>query len=314
MARAYGSRAQLLAKFETTYGTAPTAVNYEQLPFVSCDVGSMQGLIESNLIGEGRDPLVPARDVVDVEGDIVIPVDVRNIGQWLRALLDAPTTVGAVAPFTHTYVSGKITLPSLALEVGYAEVPAFNMLTGCRIDAMTLRFERSGNADATVTVIGQKETRAGATAGGTPTKRTFTRFNQFQGSIKKDAVAIANITEATLEYRNGSEKVPAIRSDGLIEAVEPTMSRLTGRLVTRFADTTLLAAAEAGTPMELELAYTIDANNKLTFTAHEVLLPKPKIAISGPGGIEVAFDWQGAKDPALAKMLTVVLINDVSAY
>ena len=39
MARAIGANAQLLGRFETAYGAAPTG-NFARLPFVSCDLGS----------------------------------------------------------------------------------------------------------------------------------------------------------------------------------------------------------------------------------------------------------------------------------
>jgi hypothetical protein len=82
----------------------------------------------------------------------------------------------------------------------------------------------------------------------------------------------------------------------------------------RFADTTLIDAATDNTPLELAFAYTIDADKSLTFTAHEVYLPKPKLAISGPGGVQATFDWQAAKATSPARMLTVVLKNDVASY
>ena len=91
MARAYGANAQLLGKFETVYGTPPTG-NYIKFPFVSSDLGSEQGLIASDLLGQGRDPSQPIRDVIRVEGNVVVPVDLRNFGHWLKALLGAPTT------------------------------------------------------------------------------------------------------------------------------------------------------------------------------------------------------------------------------
>jgi hypothetical protein len=85
MARAYGANAQLLGKFETVYGTPPTG-NYIKFPFVSSDLGSEQGLIASDLLGQGRDPSQPIRDVIRVEGNVVVPVDLRNFGHWLKAL------------------------------------------------------------------------------------------------------------------------------------------------------------------------------------------------------------------------------------
>ena len=111
MARAYGANASLLAAFEPTYGTTPTG-DFGKIPFVSTTLGSEQGLIANDLIGLGRDPSAPIRDVIKVEGDIVIPIDLRNIGMWLKALLGSPVSLGDTA-HTHTFVSGNSGLPSL---------------------------------------------------------------------------------------------------------------------------------------------------------------------------------------------------------
>ena len=312
MARAYGANAQLLGKFETVYGT-PASGNYIKFPFVSSDLGSEQGLIASDLLGQGRDPSQPIRDVIRVEGNVVVPVDLRNFGHWLKALLGAPTTTGT-GPYTHTFVSGASSLPSIALEVGMPEVPIFFTEAGVRVNSAQLTFARSGAANATLNCIAQGETDAGVTGGGTPTTATLTRFNQFQASIKKDGVQLGNVTGAQLTYSNNLERIETIRSDGKIDGADPTIAALTGNIEVRFADTTLIDAATDNTPLELAFAYTIDADKSLTFTAHEVYLPKPKLAISGPGGVQATFDWQAAKATSPARMLTVVLKNDVASY
>jgi hypothetical protein len=64
----------------------------------------------------------------------------------------------------------------------------------------------------------------------------------------------------------------------------------------------------------LTFGYAIDAERRLTFIAHEVYLPKPKLSISGPGGIQATFEWQAAKAAGVARMLTVELVNDVTTY
>lgn len=312
MARAYGANAQLLGKFETVYGTPPTG-NYIKFPFVSCDLGSEQGLIASDLLGQGHDPSQPIRDVIRVEGNVVVPVDLRNFGHWLKALLGAPTTTGT-GPYTHTFASGAASLPSLALEVGMPEVPIFFTEAGVRVNSAQLTFARSGAANATLNCIAQGETDAGVTGGGSPTTASLTRFNQFQASIKKDGVQLGNVTGAQLTYSNNLERIETIRSDGKIDGADPTIAALTGNIEVRFADTTLIDAATDNTPLELAFAYTIDADKSLTFTAHEVYLPKPKLAISGPGGVQATFDWQAAKATSPARMLTVVLKNDIASY
>ena len=311
MARAYGANTQLLGKFETVYGTPPTG-NYIKFPFVSSDLGSEQGLIASDLLGQGRDPSQPIRDVIRVEGNVVVPVDLRNFGHWLKALLGAPTTTGT-GPYTHTFASGAASLPSIALEVGMLDVPIFFTEAGVRVNSAQLSFSRSGAANATLNCIAQGETDAGVTGGGTPTTATLTRFNQFQASIKKDGVQLGNVTGAQLTYSNNLERIETIRSDGKIDGADPTIAGLTGSIDVRFADTTLIDAATNNTPVILEFGYVIDASRSLIFTAHQVYLPKPKLSITGPGGVQASFNWQAAK-PDAGQMLTVTLTNDVEDY
>ena len=313
MARAYGANAQLLGLFETTYGTPPTT-DFIKFPFVSSDLGSEQGLIASNLLGQGRDPAQPIRDVIKVTGNMVVPVDLRNFGHWLKCMLGAPVTTGSSAPYTHTFKSGASSLPSLSVEVGMPDIPAYFMNAGVRVNSAQLTFARSGAADATLACIAQGETRGNSSSGGSATSAVLTRFNQFQGSIKKDGTQLGNVTGAQMTYTNNLATIETIRSDGKIDGADPTIAALTGTLDVRFADTTLIDDATNNTPVELDFAYIIDASNSLVFTAHEVYLPKPKLSISGPGGVQANFAWQAANNTTAGCMMTVVLKNDVVSY
>ena len=91
MARAHGARAQMALAFESVYGTAP-ATGYRTVPFASTTLGSEQPLIASELLGQGRDPLAPIKDAVTADGDVVVPIDVENLGLWLKAAFGAPVT------------------------------------------------------------------------------------------------------------------------------------------------------------------------------------------------------------------------------
>lgn len=84
----------LVLKPPMVRGTPPNAGAFHVIPFVSSDLDSAQGLIESNVLGLGRDPTAPFQDVINVDGDVVVPVDLRNIGLWLKAMFAAPTTTG----------------------------------------------------------------------------------------------------------------------------------------------------------------------------------------------------------------------------
>ncbi len=271
MARAYGANASLLAAFEPTYGNTPTG-DFGKIPFVSTTLGSEQGLIANDLIGLGRDPSAPIRDVIKVEGDIVIPIDLRNIGMWLKALLGNPVSVGDTA-HTHTFVSGNSGLPSLSLETGLPDIPAYFLASGVMANSLQVKFARSGAADATLGLIAQGEVKRTASADATPTTLPITRFNQFQGSIKKNGQALGNVVAAQWPYSNNLARLETIRSDGKIEGADPTVASLTGNLEVRFADTELIDAATNNTPLELTFSYVIDATKSLTFIAHEVYLP-----------------------------------------
>ena len=313
MSRAYGWNARLIIGFETVYGTAPASGAFHLVPFVSSDLDSAQGLIESNVLGLGRDPTQPYQDVINVDGDIVIPVDLRNIGHWLKAVFGAPTTTGA-GPYTHEFKSGGVTLPSLAVEVGMPEIPDFPLFTGVRANSMAFNFQRSGEAQVTINLIGQGETPQVATRDASPDLAEYTRFSQFQGSVKQGGNPLGNVTSASVTYNNNLERIETIRDDGKIDGVDPGVAALTGNIAVRYADNSLMNTARSGVPIDLELAYRIDADRQLIISCHEVYLPKPKRSISGPNGIEATYDFQGAKDAVLGNMVTVTLINDVETY
>ena len=313
MARAYGSRAQLALAYESTYGTAPVS-GYTKLPFATSGLSSEQPLVDSELLGYGRDPLAPIKDAVTADGDIVIPVDVDGIGFWLKAAFGSPTTTGT-GPYTHEFKSGGLTLPSMAIEIGTPEVPNFSMFTGCRLDQLQFSMQRAGNLQATVQIVAQGEARATMTAAGTPADLAqLKRFGHFNGAITRNASALAAIVSSDFTYSNNLDRVETIRADGKIDGADPTIAAMTGSLVARFADTTLLDQAVAGSSCELEFSWTISSSESLTVTVHEVYLPVPRRSIEGPGGIQATYDWQAALNAVAGVMCTTTLVNSVASY
>ena len=313
MARAHGARAQMALAFESVYGTAP-ATGFRTVPFASTTLGSEQPLIASELLGQGRDPLAPIKDAVTADGDVVVPIDVENLGLWLKAAFGAPTTTGVEAPYTHEFQSGSWTLPSMSIETGMPEVPRYAMYSGCVLDQITWQMQRSGLLTATARLVAQGETVGTTTSAGTPAALELKRFGHFNGSITRNGTALGNVVSAEITYANNLDRIETIRSDGRIEGADPGMAALTGRVEVRFADTALITQAIDGTPCELVFAWSLGANASFTFTAHAVYLPRPRIEIPGPQGIQATFDWQAAKAVSPARMCTAVLVNTVVSY
>ncbi len=313
MARAQGSRSQLAAAYETTYGTAP-ASGFFQMPFATASLGAEQPLIESELLGYGRDPLPPIKDVVTADGEIEVPVDLEAIGFWLKAAFGDPTTIGTAPDYTHTFTSGSWSLPSMSIEVALPEIPRFAMYTGCVLDELRWTMERRGLLTATASLVAQGENVVTTTAAGTPTAWNLQRFGHFNGSIMRDGAALGNVVSAELAYANNLDRIETIRNDGRIDGADPSIAALTGRIDVRFADTTLMDQALNGTAAELEFSWTQSPTQSLTITAHAVYLPRPRVEIQGPQGIQASFDWQAAYDSAAGQMCTVVLNNQVAGY
>jgi hypothetical protein len=421
MARAIGARSQLALAFETVTGIAPVS-GFRQVPFVSSGLGADQPLLESEVLGFGRDPQVPVRDAITVDGDVSIPMDAENMGLWLKATFGQPTPANTVAAsgsitfdtipvagstitmngtvFTfvasgatgnqanigvsvnatlqnmqtilsasvipgvsaatytrnptqiliahntlglagnaytlaasgtsggtvsaptltngavaQTYASGSFVLPTLALELQMPEVPRFSMYTGCAVDEITWEMKRKGLLTANVKLIGQKESPATASAAGVLTALNQVRFGNFNGAVQRNGVALANILSAKLTYKNNLEPIDAIRNDGNIEGVDPSMAMLSGSFVARFDSNLLFDQAIAATPCSLTFVLQNGPGNALTLTAHEVYLPRPRVSIDGPQGIQATFDWVAAKATLTPfRMCTVVLTSGVGTF
>ena len=312
MARAQGARSQIAAAFETTYGTAP-ASGYFKMPFATASFGADQPLQDSELLGYGRDPLAPIKDAITADVDIEVPIDAEAFGFWLKAAFGSPTTTGTTNK-THTFKSGSWSLPSMSIEVGLPEIPRYAMYSGCVLDELNWTMERSGLLTATAKIVAQGENVASTTAAGTPTGWTLQRFGHFNGAIKRNGTALGNIVSADITYANNLDRIETIRSDGKIDGADPTMAALTGKIDVRFADTVLMDQAISGGAASLVFSWSLSANVSLEITAHQVYMPRPKLEIQGPQGVQASFDWQAAFDSTAGQMCTVVLKNQIASY
>ena len=313
MARARGANAIMTAAFEATYGTPPST-GYRKMPFVQSNLGEEQGLIPDDLLGFGREMLPPTRDVINNDGDIVVPIDLRNFGNWLKLYMGQPTTTLVAGAQEHVFTSGAIALPSCTIEVGMPEVPSYGQNYGVRGNTMRVTMQRSGLLTATLGLIAQGENPFAATQSGTPAEASIKRFSPCQGKITRDGVDLGSVVSADFTYSNNLDKVETIRGDGRIEDADPGMVSMTGNIGVRFRDTTRLGQATAGDPVELTFGWISSATESLVYTVHAVYLPRAKRPITGPGGVQASFAWQAAKDMTLGKSVTAVLRNNVTSY
>lgn len=94
MAQAKGSNAQLLIYKEDTYATTPAgaATGAIKLPInEGFGLATDRSLITPKTIRTGRNPVMPAHGNVSLTGGGDIPIDLRNFGYWLQAVIGAGT-------------------------------------------------------------------------------------------------------------------------------------------------------------------------------------------------------------------------------
>lgn len=315
--RARGSNARVVTAFEASPGTPPGAgAVWHATPFVSHTLGEERPLEEDDLLGQGREMQDPTEGVATNDGDIVVPVDARNFGRWLKLFFGNPLSAGnADDGYTHTFTSGAQTLPSMSIEVGAPEVPAYSNNYGCRGNTMRIQMARSGKLNATLGLIciGESNPTNASAGGPNPTKLATTRFPNATGAVKRNGQLLGSVVGASFTFSNQLEKVETIRPDGRIEDSDPGMAMMTGDLTIKFATRDLLDAASTSppTPMEITFGWTV-GNFTLLFTLPRVFLPKPKRPISGPGGIQAQFNFQTSG--ANGNAVIVTLKNDKDSY
>jgi hypothetical protein len=194
------------------------------------------------------------------------------------------------------------------------EVPRYAMYSGCVLDQLSWQMQRAGLLTATARLVAQGEAVGTTSGAGTPAAIELKRFGHFNGAISRNGAPLGNIVSAEITYANNLDRIETIRADGRIDGADPSIGALTGRIEVRFADGTLVSQAINGEPCELAFAYALPSGDSLTLTAHAVYLPRPRIEIQGPQGVQASFDWQAARDGTLGRMCTITLVNDLEGY
>lgn len=235
--------------------------------------------------------------------------DPAGIGALLAALFGAPTTTGAGAPYTHTFVP-KTTQDSWTFE-GLDGI-AKHILAGGKLNQIQLSHTPDGHLMVSFDGLAQDKAEGGA---GSVVTLPTQFFNQAQLVVTLNGVdvsALAEQVDVTLGLPKavlkgfGAAKVAGVEPTG--DASGEVSVTLRDDAVDRF--TPFLAA----TDVVVNLAWTISANYSLALNfPHAVLTADPKLRSNTDLGIaRVKLDYR-----ALAQgtdMVTATVINSQATY
>jgi hypothetical protein len=311
---AQGSAFKLRTRQETTEGTAATG-NYDQVPCMSFSLTPQQDMEQDAVLSSGpnRSKVDPIYGLVRVSGEARIPLDTVHIGRWLKMLLGAPVTTGAV-DFTHTFKDGSSALPSNSFEKAFPDITRFEMAVGCRANTMQVGIAPDGASECTIGLMALAETVAGTTAAGTPVVTAYERFQRVNGAVARGGSALAAVTGGDFTITNEMEMVAAVRNDFRMEGIDFGLSGASGTVTLRFLDHTLRTAALARTPADMRYTLTISATREIEFRFPRAYLAAQGNPIEGPRGVSQSFRFAAAYDSTLLCAVQVILRNQQSAY
>ncbi len=227
---------------EAVYNT-PQSANFWDIPFLaSTKLGTTQPLTNNPVIGQGRDPAQPLRAAISGGGDLVVPMDVRNFGLHLAALLGDPTTTHPSGHYQHVFNSGGLTPTPQSIEMAHPNVSEYFMNSGLFYDQMDITFAASGMPTATFTLLGTDESpgwqlgRRNARRTSTPHRRSCLFLAPDNGHQRATARRSGISCRGSLTFKNNHAASRVIANNGKISGVIPGQTALTGKISARFND------------------------------------------------------------------------------
>jgi len=327
MADARGFYQENVLMFESTYGTNPFSSPGDsiKMPYVSSDMGSTENMIASEVINSGSPhETEPSFGHVDVSGDIVVPLDIRYSGYWLKALAVTPdTTDNLDGTYTHVFdpaSSADAEIPSFTYEEGYPDVSEYKLFTGCKVGGCNINFELNQEMNMDLSVMGKDETASATAVDSAPSEpHTLNKFFAKGISIKIDGTTYNIATSMNLSIVPVLDsEVYTVSGNGFRHSLPLIGYEVTGSFNALFQNQDLYDKALANTVTDIEIlcSRTIGGDTwTLSFDMQETLFPREKLQKSGKGTIYQPVSFRAFHSTGSnGYPLRITLFNDVASY
>jgi hypothetical protein len=316
-----GRQVSAVYQFQSVFDVFPSAGNWQTLSAYDLSAGETRGFEADPLLGRnaqnGRDPFEPAPALPQGGGSLRVPLCLREHGWWLKNALGAPATSGAGPNYTHVFKSGKDTIPSLA-QSRKIKAADYRRVRGLKVNGYRLRAEKAGGYPIVdLDTMLRDETNSAVDPTGTIVAApALLRPPAARPVVRWESVALGVAMAMDISYSNNLTRFDPLGGNEYPAELDPGDTVVGGTLTTRYQDSTWQVLADAGTSglLELEFAIPSDPTNKsIVFAFPKAKLAKKPMGISGPGVIDVAFDFSSEQQAAEAAMV-VTLKNDVATY
>lgn len=314
-----GAKTKTFIAFESTYGEKPSdaATASVDVYFNTNGVAASQNTTSPSTIRGNRNPVEPIMGNIDVNGDIVVPVDYSAFGYWLKAMFGNPTTTSVndkAGFYQHVFKVGDYQ-PSFTLEKAFPGIGQYLQYSGCKASKLSISVGGDGELTATISVMGAKETVVSETMATTPIVPDFQRAKNFQSSIKIGNEIEAKGTSFSMDIDAGLDGDSyCIGSNGYRTAVCEGILSCSGTLEAYFADAKYISLADTNAETSAEV--TLAAGDySLSVKFPEIKFARTSPSIDGPTGIKQSLSYNAYYDNSAEESAVVVtLVNETASY
>ncbi len=271
-----------------------------------------------------RDPIGSAPTLSQGGGQIVPPLDLREIPLWLIATFGMPATEEVEeGVYLHTFESGKPELAYLAQSKKLAD-GWYEHTRGLCVNTFAINLAKgSGYPRVTLGTMLRDAAKSASQVSGTiadpfeplrpPASRPFVERNG----------ASALTTDLTFNYSNQLERFDGLKKEGeeseYPDAFDPGDSLPSGSFSVRLQDSTFDDLADADTAQPWKFGWRVPnafgtgVHGVFRVTVHNLKIDRAPKPINTPGRLTTTYNYQ-AEQNSEGPAVTVEVVNDVEGY
>lgn len=314
----YGADAQMRIGLMADKDTDPTA--WWPLQFIRGTFNPQKDRIDRPRLGAARhnalDPVKPIPGFQRGSFDLVFDADTAQTPRVLRALLGAPATTGASAPYTHVWNSG-VKAPQLAcIQILTGDTgDKVRIYRGLTLGAISQQVSGDQVQNFDLQISGRYLSQARATDWLSGTLNSFPgEAPCYRAVFRVDGTAASNTLEGSWSWDRQLTDDAFLSAVAELTGLRPGGGTLTGSARFRAVGEAFDDIADADTQFapDLQLLGTVSGHS-ITLAHLHALLNKPALEIPGPAILERNISWFGYQtDTEPGARITI--LNAVASY
>lgn len=255
---ATGMNESLALGKETSFKTVPGTPNAYKVPVTNPSIKPSRNKFQSNALTGSAQPNQVVFGKTAVDGSFALECNKESLMPVLEGIFSAPTsTTIDTGYYQRIYTLGI--QPSWFIEQSHTDVSRYFLWTGCYMNSAAFTFGSEGLMEASVNIMGAKQTIATSTAV-TGTLSDYTdssTFSYLRARIKQGGTVVGWSQEVSLDINRNGYREFAQDETNEVALIGFGKASITGRITALFQDAasfiSAITAAQNGTETSIEI-------------------------------------------------------------